>query len=134
MNSFNHYAYGAIGDWLYRVMAGIDVDEALPGYKRVLIRPRPGGGFTRVKAAHESPYGRVSSAWTLEGGRFALEVEVPPNTTARVRLPATRLHAVTESGRPLAAGDGIAAFRQDGDAVVVDVGSGRYAFASEMAP
>jgi hypothetical protein len=76
----------------------------------------------------------VSSAWTLEGGRFALEVEVPPNTTASVRLPATRVAAVTESGRPLAAGDGIAAVRQDGDAVVVDVGSGRYAFASEMTP
>jgi alpha-L-rhamnosidase len=133
MNSFNHYAYGAIGDWMYRVMAGIDVDEAAPGYKRVLIQPRPGGGFTRVGAAHETPYGRVSSAWTHEGGRFALDVEVPPNTTASVRVPDATVAAVTESGRPLATGNGIAAFRQDGDAVVVAVGSGRYAFLATAA-
>ena len=67
MNSFNHYAYGAIGDWMYRVMAGIEIDEAAPGYKHVLIQPRPGGGFTSVKASHETPYGKVASAWTLDG-------------------------------------------------------------------
>ena len=52
MNSFNHYAYGAIGEWMYRVMAGIEIDQAAPGYKHILIQPRPGGGFTRVKASH----------------------------------------------------------------------------------
>jgi alpha-L-rhamnosidase len=72
MNSFNHYAYGAIGDWMYRVMAGIDVDEAAPGYKHILIQPRPGGGFTSVKASHETPYGKVASAWTIADGRFEL--------------------------------------------------------------
>jgi alpha-L-rhamnosidase len=133
MNSFNHYAYGAIGDWMYRVMAGIDTDETAPGYKHVLIEPRPGGGFTRVKAHHDTMYGRVGSAWTLEGGRFELAVEVPPNTTATVRLPGARLADVTESSRPLAAGNGIIeAPRQDGDAVVVEVGSGRYSFAYPM--
>jgi alpha-L-rhamnosidase len=129
MNSFNHYAYGAVGDWMYRVMAGIDTDEAAPGYKHILIRPRPGGGFTWVKAHHATLYGRVGSAWTLEGGRFELEVEVPPNATATVRLPGARLADVTESTRPLAAENGISAPRQDGDAVVVEVGSGRYSFA-----
>src|SRR4029077_2619791 len=79
MNSFNHYAYGAIGEWMYRVMAGIDTDDAAPGYKHILIQPRPGGGFTSVKASHETPYGRVGSAWTRQGGRFELAVEVPPN-------------------------------------------------------
>lgn len=134
MNSFNHYAYGAIGEWMYRVMAGIEIDESAPGYRRVLIQPRPGGGHTRVTAAHETPYGRVSSAWTLEAGRFALDVEVPPNATASVRIPAARAAGVSESGRPLAAGAGILAHRQDGDAVVVEVGSGRYAFVSTMTP
>ena len=54
MNSFNHYAYGAVGDWMYRDMAGIDIDPADPGYKHLLVHPMPGGGFTSVKAAHES--------------------------------------------------------------------------------
>jgi alpha-L-rhamnosidase len=129
MNSFNHYAYGAIGDWMYRVMAGIDTDESAPGYKHVLIQPRPGGGFTHVKASHQTMYGKVISAWTLEGGRFALDVEVPPNTRATVRLPGAKLADVTESGRPLAGASGMTGRKQDGDAAVVEVGSGRYAFA-----
>jgi alpha-L-rhamnosidase len=117
---------------MYRVMAGIDTDPAAPGYKHVLIRPRPGGGFTRVKAHHDTMHGRVSSAWTLEGGRFTLDVEIPPNTTATVRLPSARLADVTEGGKVLAAGNGIATAGQDGDAVVMDVGSGRYSFAYPM--
>jgi alpha-L-rhamnosidase len=129
MNSFNHYAYGAIGDWMYRVMAGIDIDERAPGYKHVLIQPRPGGGFTSVKARHETMYGTVASAWTLADGRLDLAVEVPANTRATVTLPRARLGGVTESGTAVAAGNGMSAPRQDGDAVVVEVGSGQYRFA-----
>jgi alpha-L-rhamnosidase len=129
MNSFNHYAYGAIGDWMYRVMAGIEIDEAVPGYKHVLIQPRPGGGFTEVKASHQTPYGKVASAWTRKDGTFELAVEVPANTRATVRLPKAQLAGVTEGGAPLAAVAGIAAPKQDGDAVIVEVGSGMYRFA-----
>ena len=128
MNSFNHYAYGAIGEWMYRVMAGIEIDESAPGYKHVLIQPRPGGGFTKVGAHHETVYGRVSSGWSLADGRFALTVEVPANTTATMRLPGARLADVTEGGRPLSSGAGITSSKQDGDVVVVRVGSGRYSF------
>ncbi len=129
MNSFNHYAYGAIGDWMYRVMAGIDTDEAAPGYKHILIRPRPGGGFTEVKASHETPYGKVAAAWTRKDGTFELHVDVPANTSATIRLPNARMAAVTEGGHPLSHGNGIGTPRQDGDTVVVDVGSGAYQFA-----
>jgi alpha-L-rhamnosidase len=114
---------------MYRVMAGIETDEAAPGYKHVLIQPRPGGGFTRVKASHETMYGKVGSAWRLEDGRFELVVEIPANTRATVRLPGAQLANVTEGGRALAGGSGIAGQRQDGDVVVVEVGSGRYSFA-----
>jgi alpha-L-rhamnosidase len=129
MNSFNHYAYGAIGEWMYRVMAGIEIDEAIPGYKHILIQPRPGGGFTNVKASHDTPYGKVSSAWTLKDGTFELAVEIPANTRATVRLPGAQLAAVTEAGKPLAAGNGLSAPKQDGTVVTVDVGSGQYRFA-----
>jgi alpha-L-rhamnosidase len=132
MNSFNHYAYGAIGEWMYRVMAGIELDPAAPGYKHVLIQPQSGGGFTNVKASHNSMYGRVSSAWTLKDGRFELAVEVPPNTRATVRLPGAQLANVTEGSQALANGNGITGSRQEGDAVVVEIGSGQYRFAYPM--
>ena len=59
MNSFNHYAYGAVGDWMYEVVGGIDIDPADPGYKHILIQPQPGGGITSVRVSHNSMYGRV---------------------------------------------------------------------------
>jgi alpha-L-rhamnosidase len=127
MNSFNHYAYGAIGEWMYRVVAGIEIDPQEPGYEHVLIQPRPGGGLTWVEARLETMYGRVASSWKLAEGLFQLTVAVPPNARATVRLPGATLADVTEGGRSLAASPGAAA-RQDGGAVVVEVGSGTYAF------
>ncbi len=132
MNSFNHYAYGAIGDWMYRVMAGIELDPAVPGYKHILIQPQPGGGFQSVKADHETMYGKVTSAWVLKDGTFELAVQIPANTRATVRLPRATSAQVTESGKPIAQGNGIAQTRQDGDAVIVEMGSGSYQFAYPM--
>ena len=94
MNSFNHYAYGAIGDWMYSVVAGIGIDEARPGYKHVVIAPRPGGGLTYAKASVHSVYGRVASGWEISSGRFVLNVEIPANATATVRLPSGKMQEV----------------------------------------
>ena len=134
MNSFNHYAYGAVGDWMYRVSAGIEIDEAEPGYKHILIQPQPGGGFTRARASHESLYGTVSSAWEINNGELQLVAQVPANTRATVRLPKAVLGKVNESGKPIAVGNGITAINESGDAVIVEVGSGRYVFAYTMTP
>jgi alpha-L-rhamnosidase len=114
---------------MYRVMAGIEVDPAQPGYRHVRIQPQPGGRFTNAKASHQTMYGRVASSWTLKDGAFDLAVEVPPNTRATVRLPNAKLDAVTESGRPVGSASGISRARQDGDAVILEVGSGTYRFA-----
>ena len=132
MNSFNHYAYGAIGEWMYRVMAGIEIDPALPGYKRILIQPQPGGGFTRVAANHDTMHGRVRSAWEIQNNIFELAIEVPANTRASVRLPKAELGKVTESGKALSAADGVSGNRQEGDSVVVEVASGNYKFRYPM--
>jgi alpha-L-rhamnosidase len=94
MNSFNHYAYGAIGLWMYGVVAGIRIDEAHPGYKHVLIAPRPGGGLTYARAAVDSVYGKVSSGWQIADGKLKLKVEVPPNATATVSLPGAKTEEV----------------------------------------
>jgi alpha-L-rhamnosidase len=134
MNSFNHYAYGAVGDWMYRDMAGIDIDPGNPGYKHLLVHPMPGGGFTSVKAAHESMYGRVASGWTLDNGTFALTVDVPANTHATIRLPRTASSTVTLDGKALTTGDGVASAKKDGPDTIVEVGSGKYQFTYTLAP
>ncbi|WP_244154684.1 glycoside hydrolase family 78 protein [Pedobacter soli] len=89
MNSFNHYAYGAIGDWMYKNIAGINPVVAQPGYKAILIAPRPGGKLTSASAELETVYGTVKSSWTLTDGVFKLDVVVPANATATVILPKT---------------------------------------------
>jgi alpha-L-rhamnosidase len=100
--SQNHYAFGAVASFLHGYVAGLDLpawparttgqaqpDPAgyAPAYRRFRVRPRPGGGITWAEAAHESPYGRIEVRWSLGGGRFGLQVTVPPGTTAEVTMP-----------------------------------------------
>src|SRR5208282_4067169 len=106
----------AIGDWMYRVVAGLELDEAAPGYKHILIEPHPGGGLTKASTSVESMYGRVSSGWEIADGKMTLKVEVPANTTATVRVPHAELENVTEGGKPLSGRTDISKTRQDGDA------------------
>jgi alpha-L-rhamnosidase len=87
MNSFNHYAYGAIGEWLYTYIAGIRIDEQNPGYKHFFLEPHPGGGLTNAAAEHYTMYGKIKSAWKIDGENFVYDVEIPANTTATVILP-----------------------------------------------
>jgi alpha-L-rhamnosidase len=87
MNSFNHYAYGAVGDWLYRVVAGLDTDPESVGYGKILLKPRPGGGLTWARAEYMTPYGLTSLAWTRGPATMRVDVLVPHNATARLILP-----------------------------------------------
>jgi alpha-L-rhamnosidase len=128
MNSFNHYAYGAIGEWLYKFVAGLEIDERQPGYKHILIQPHTGGGLSRARARILSLYGPASSGWELQDGRMRVNIEVPPNTTASVRLPKARLSQVQESGKPLSLGKGITRSLQEESTAVLELGSGRYEF------
>ena len=126
MNSFNHYAFGAVGDWMYQNIGGISSTSA--GYKHSLIAPNPGGGLTFAKVSHDSVYGTVASDWTLEGNRLALSVDVPANTTATVRIPARNVHEVQEGGSAASGATGISGITMDGSDAVVEVGSGHYDF------
>jgi len=87
MNSFNHYAYGAIGKWMYQVVAGIGIDEQNPGYKHIIINPRPGGGLSSASATHQSMYGEIVSGWELDGEKLTMTVQIPANTTASIHVP-----------------------------------------------
>jgi alpha-L-rhamnosidase len=124
MNSFNHYAYGAIGEWLYRYVAGMDIDSENPGYKHILLAPHPGGGLTNANAEFTSLYGKVKSAWKLDGNDFVYEVTVPANTTATVSLLGAKAERVTLNAQPLSA----AIVKQTDKGISVNVGSGNYTF------
>ncbi len=128
MNSFNHYAYGAIGEWLYRVVAGIEIDPQQPGYKHILFQPHSGGGLTFVRAAVHSMYGPVACNWEIKDKRMQVTLEVPANTTATATLPTAKLADITESGKPIAKTLGTGKAVQKGNDVVVSLGSGRYVF------
>ncbi|TCD02143.1 alpha-L-rhamnosidase [Pedobacter frigidisoli] len=89
MNSFNHYAYGAIGDWMYKNVVGIIPVAAEPGYKEILITPKPGGKLTSASGELETVYGLVKSSWIIQDGTFKLDVIVPANSKATVVMPKT---------------------------------------------
>jgi alpha-L-rhamnosidase len=127
MNSYNHYAYGAIGSWLYGVVAGIQPDPDEPGFRHINISPEPGGGLTYAKAELDSMYGTIKSGWKIEGSELVLNVQVPPNTHATVKLPAARLDAVRLNGQPLQDQPSYNS-RQAGNSVVLEVLSGVYEF------
>ncbi len=103
MTSFNHYALGAVADWMHRVVAGLAPLE--PGYRKILVKPQPGGGLSWASARHETPYGTASVQWRIDDGDLTVVVEIPTGTTARVELPG-----------------------QD----PLDVGSGRHEFAAQL--
>lgn len=128
MNSFNHYAYGAIGDWMYRVVAGLDTDEDSPGYKKITIKPHIGGGLTNAAATLNTYYGKLHSGWKTEGNKIILEVEVPPNTVATVYAPATHANMIKENGAAIALSKDIQVGGTENGYVILKIGSGKYSF------
>ena len=129
MNSFNHYAYGSCGQWMFSTMAGIDTEG--PGYQRLIIRPRPGGGITYVKAAYDLIHGRVATCWRQQAGQFQLDLTIPANTTATVYVPAQDASTVSEGGIPAKESRGVKFLRMDHGAAVYQIDSGSYRFLSK---
>lgn len=122
MTSFNHYAYGAVGDWMYRTIVGIDTEEADgAGYKEITIKPQIGGGLAYAKGSLETNYGLLSSAWKVENGNFIFDVEIPVNTTATIEFPTEKKETITESKMNLKAKSKSASF-----------GSGKYHFEMKL--
>ncbi|WP_017434120.1 glycoside hydrolase family 78 protein [Saccharococcus caldoxylosilyticus] len=129
MNSFNHYAYGSIGDWMYRVVAGLDMDETEPAFKRIRIQPRISGPeLTYAKASYHSMYGLIESSWHLSDDEVEVKVQIPANTTAEVLLPDAKLKEVKESGSSIESVTGIYSAIETTKGVQLTVGSGVYHF------
>jgi alpha-L-rhamnosidase len=133
MNSYNHYAYGAVGAWMYAVVAGIELDPSRPGYQHVRIQPRPGGTLTHAGATLDSAHGRIESRWSLQAGTLTLHATIPANVTATIRVPTSDPSSVRESGKPIDAVASLRVVSRDADALVLHAGAGRYAFTAAFA-
>ncbi|MGV7207531.1 alpha-L-rhamnosidase C-terminal domain-containing protein [Oxalobacteraceae bacterium A2-2] len=128
-SSQNHFMLGQINEWFFHDLAGIQPDSRAPGFKHIVIRPALVAGLDAVEASYDSPHGVIQSAWRRTADRVLLEVEIPPNTTATIILPAATAGAITESGLPL---DRAPQVRLDGwrdGMATLAVPSGRYRFA-----
>lgn len=116
MNSFNHYAYGAIGEWMYRVMAGLETDEQRAGFRHAVLYPRPGGSLAWAEGSFHSIYGEESVRWEQKDKQVTLRVRIPANTTAEIRL---------DNGDAVSEADGLV-FTQGEGYLTADAGSGEY--------
>ena len=112
MNSFSHYAFGAVGEWMMSELGGID--RAAPGFKRVRVAPRPTGGITSASASMETPHGKLACTWKIENGVFTADVTIPPNTTAEAVFPIQGKPEISDLPDPKSEGG------------VIQLGSGTY--------
>ncbi len=119
MNSFSHYAFGSVAEWMFQYGLGIDSEGA--GYRDIIIKPAVSGEMERMSGSYESINGRIASAWELRDGKLKLDVTIPANTTATVSVPATENDEVRENGQVVTGA--YANGRRS-----IEVGSGSYSF------
>ena len=136
MNSFNHYSYGSIGEWLYQYAAGIRYDQQQPGYKHIFIRPVPSAQLPHVRGAYHSTYGEICSDWTWKDGLLTLSVTIPANTTATIYVPSADPAALQVDGAAFTPGgtavEGVIRCRCIGGCAEFEVLSGSYTFVSKF--
>ncbi len=126
MNSFNHWALGAVAQWMVETMLGLRPDPAAIGWKRFVVAPEPGGGISHVEGSYRAMPGLIKVAWKVADGRFTLDLEVPPNTEARVCMPAADIADVFDGRRPATGSDGIRLHGSQSGKVVLSVEPGIY--------
>jgi len=124
MNSFNHYSLGSVGEWLFRHVAGIELDPDVGGFQRFVLQPFPGAGLSWANATYQTMHGEIASAWKHRGNKFTWKIRVPPNTTARVCLP-------SEPGTPVST-DGLAVIDRIGNFAICEAPAGCYELQSTL--
>ena len=130
MNSFAHYSFGAVAEWMFKTIAGIDTLG--PAYKTIVIRPRPGGELTSARASYDSIYGEIATYWRLKGDKFNLHATIPANTTAHIHIPTADLDSIKEGWSAATNADGLRFIRMENGAAVFEAGSGKYKFTSRL--
>jgi alpha-L-rhamnosidase len=149
MNSFAHYSFGAVGEWMFKTIGGIDAVCSVPvraaeetphgvtTNTNIIIRPQPGGHLTWAKATYNSIHGPIAAAWRIMPGsqpnqEFRLYVTIPANTTATVYVPARDAAGITEGKRLAAQAPGVRFIKMQDSTAIFEVGSGAYHFVSQL--
>ena len=130
MNSFAHYAFGAVCQWIFENIGGIQTNG--PGFKHILLKPQPGGKLTWAKTNFQSVRGNIMTDWKLTGQVFDCQVTIPPNTTATVYIPAPSANVVTESGQPAGQAQGVTFVKFEDGFAIYEIQSGSYSFKSRI--
>ncbi|MDQ3006252.1 MAG: alpha-L-rhamnosidase, partial [Chloroflexota bacterium] len=117
--------------WMYAVIGGIDLDPAEPGYRHIMMQPKPGGGLTSAKAELHSPFGLISSHWKFDNHVFEWKINIPANSYATVTIPARSSARIYEQGKPVDEGSGIGLVRREAGQAVYKITSGEYHFTVE---
>jgi len=130
MNSFAHYSFGAVCEWMFRTIGGIDTDG--PAYKHIIVRPRIGGRLSWARTSYDSIQGRIATAWKLNGDTLKLDVTIPTNTSATVYIPASDATSVMEGRKAATEAEGVRLIGAKDGIALFEVGSGTYRFTSRM--
>jgi alpha-L-rhamnosidase len=132
MNSFNHYSLGSVGEWLYRHVAGIELDPVSPGFQRFVLRPFIGGGLDFARASYRTLHGEIVSDWRRQGNALTWRIRIPANTSARVFVPSRPGASVTEGGLPVEKASEVSVRGWEDNFLVCEAASGLYTFASTL--
>ncbi len=130
--SLIHACFTSPAGWFHFGLAGIQIDPAVPGFKRIVIRPAVVEDLTWVKAAHRSPYGNIISEWEIRNGRLSMKIRIPVGATARIHVPASPDSEILEGGVPVAQAKNVRQAGSDGSCRVFEVDSGEYCFETEL--
>jgi len=128
MNSFNHYSFGSVGEWMFRYMLGIDTDEEHPAFKKIIMNPSPDSTINYAKGEYQSVYGNIKSSWKKEEDNYIFEVTIPANSTANITLPAYAPNDITEGDIPVTENIDITVLSDDSATVTLEIGAGSYVF------
>jgi len=131
MNSFNHYSFGAVGQWMMAYSLGIQRDE--PGFRKFVLQPGPDptGQMKWAAGYYDSMYGRIKSSWKTENGVLTYEASVPGNTTARLYLPASSVDSISENGKPVKKSKGVTFIGYEEGKPIFELTSGNFIFTVE---
>jgi alpha-L-rhamnosidase len=128
MNSYNHYAYGAVAEWIYRYAAGVDTSASDPGFHTIFLHPTFDSRLETLDFAYQSPYGKVHSAWSVNGAKASWTLTIPPNATGRLSLTSDNAHSYSMDGQALTGSPKVKAVATEPGAELYEIPAGTYSF------